>query len=70
VAEKEGTMATVSPHDEAQAQVEQIQKNQAAIELLEQWLAEEPDTEEEAAWLQFRTDLEEDRLSLRERFCD
>jgi hypothetical protein len=67
---KETTMAIVSPRDEAREQAEQIRKNQAAIELLGEWLAEEPDPEEEAAWQQFKEDLEEDRLSIRERFGD
>jgi hypothetical protein len=56
---------SISPTASAIIDVEQAQKNQAAIDLLDSWLDESEDaTEHQQAWEFLKTALDEDRLSV------
>ena len=47
----------------------QRQKNEAARRLLQEWLADDSGYDEEV-WPKVKLIIEENRLSLRKRFCD
>ena len=59
-----------APAEESEAEWrrKQIEKNQAAIRLLDSWLAEEPTQEQQEAWEDLKRALDEDRLSDRKLF--
>ncbi len=55
---------------EAEWRRKQIEKNQAAIQLLDSWLAEEETQEQRETWEFLKKALDEDRLSYRKLFPD
>ncbi len=60
-----------SKESETEWRRKQIEKNQAAIRLLDSWLAEEETQEQKETWELLKKALDEDRLSYRKLFpCD
>ena len=60
---------TIPPTDDTVIDVEQAQRNQPAIDLLDSWLDESEDADEhQQAWDFLKTALDEDRLSDRPLF--
>jgi len=55
------------PNNQNNGKVDQIEKNQAVIRLLEEWLADDSGYDEQV-WPIVKKDIEENRLSYRKRF--
>ena len=65
------TMATSPDHSTSEVDNDEVlrAKNEAAIQLLHEWLADDSGYDERA-WPQLKEAIEEDRLSYRKRFSD
>jgi len=55
------------PKDQNNVKPDQMEKNQAVLRLLEEWIADEPDNHAQE-WQMIKQEIEDNRLSARRRF--